>query len=65
MIADEDPSVLDWWAEAERKMEGVAEVPRFRIDRLSYAAIIDEARQQGKLFDADEGEDSIPCMCTD
>lgn len=65
MIADESPEALEWWAKAERRMEGVADVPRFRIDRPAYAAIIDEARQQGKLFDSDAGEDSIPCMCTD
>ena len=65
MIADEDPSALEWWAEAEKKMEGVADVPRFRIDRPSYSAIIAEAHAQGKLFDAPEGDDTIPCMCTD
>ena len=64
-IADEDPSALEWWAEAEQKMVGVADVPRFRIDRPSYAAIIEESRMQGKLFEPVEGDDTIPCMCTE
>lgn len=65
MIADADSSALEWWARTEERMVGVAKVPRFRLDRPSYAALIEESKSQGKLFSASPDDDSISCFCTD
>lgn len=64
VIAQEEPDSLQWWVDAEKSMEGVMDVPRFRIDRPSYANILKQVKSQGLLF-TDDDEDTIPCMCTD
>lgn len=64
LIAEENPSALEWWKNAEESMVGVMDTPRFRLDRPSYANILKQVREQGRLF-GDEDDDTIPCFCTD
>jgi len=58
-IADENPEMLEWWADTETRVGAT-----FRIDRPSYSSTLVQVRIQGKLFQGEE-DDTIPCMCTD
>lgn len=60
----EMPEHFEWWAKAEILMQGVAKKPYFREDRPRYASMLETARTQGQLFPTN-GEDTVPCMCTD
>lgn len=64
-IAEEDPSMLAWWAAQEEKIIGSAKATsgRFRYDRPSYAGLIQMAGQP--KFDFGQAEDTIPCHCTE
>lgn len=54
-----------WWAEQERRAEGIATGNgcRFRSDRPSYRQIAEFVRDQEEMFDADE--EPISCLCGD
>lgn len=59
----EEPDAADWWIRMETL--GLAETAagsRFRTDRPSYAALKRMA-QEPMLFN--DGEDTLPCNCTD
>ena len=60
----EMPEHFTWWLNAEASMVGRASKPFFRQDRPGYAAMLETARTQGQLFPID-GEDTVPCLCTD
>lgn len=59
-----EPERAVWWAAQEAR--GLASKPsgaRFRSDRPSYQQMIDYARDQADMFDADE--EIIACFCGD
>jgi len=58
MVAEADPSLLEWWAEAEERLG-----KPFRIDRPNYRQLLTQVTIQGRLF-GDDGS-SLPCSCTD
>lgn len=61
------PDLAQWWSGIETETEARANNPdgaRFRIDRPSYAAMIEAAKQQVDMFD-DEYEVERDCNCTD
>jgi 3'-phosphoadenosine 5'-phosphosulfate sulfotransferase (PAPS reductase)/FAD synthetase len=61
----EMPEHFDWWVKAESiPLKSSPGGGRFRNDRPSYAAMMETAKNQGQLFPPD-GEDTLPCMCTD
>jgi 3'-phosphoadenosine 5'-phosphosulfate sulfotransferase (PAPS reductase)/FAD synthetase len=62
----EDPERARWWAEAEAEARGAKpDGARFRIDRPSYAEMIEISRRQGDIL-ADLGaDDNLPCGCHD
>lgn len=61
-VARAEPAQLDWWVRQEQKKIGTAaDGARFRNDRPSYAAQLEEAKTQGVLFD----DGLEPCFCTD
>jgi 3'-phosphoadenosine 5'-phosphosulfate sulfotransferase (PAPS reductase)/FAD synthetase len=65
ILMEEMPQFFDWWVKAETLIpakHGLGAV--FRSDRPSYAAMLQQTKMQGRLFD-DRPEDTIPCMCTD
>jgi 3'-phosphoadenosine 5'-phosphosulfate sulfotransferase (PAPS reductase)/FAD synthetase len=70
-LEEEMPRHFDWWIRTEERMQDAkwTEVKdsgrRFRLDRPSYAAIREQVRQQGNLFQDFGDDDTIPCMCTD
>ncbi len=65
------PELAPWWIERERiAMDRNVSVEtrndsvrRFRMDRRSYAALLDASQRQGDLLEP-EGE-SVDCACTD
>lgn len=57
-IVEHNPSIADWWAEQENKINS-----RFRFDQPSYAKMQVIATDQGQLFDFDD--ESIACFCGD
>jgi len=65
ILIEEMPEHFEWWANAEKSVAGLARVPFFRKDRPSYAALMRRVKTQGRLFDLSDGDDSIPCFCTD
>ncbi len=63
-----DPSAADWWIKQEARNDLVAtgNGKLFRIDRPSYATTLETTKRQGWLFDDRiQGDDTIPCNCTD
>ena len=62
-------SYFDFWIEQERLAALSAKTRAgslFRIDRPSYAAMMEEVRRQGVLpFDDSEDEGTISCFCAD
>jgi 3'-phosphoadenosine 5'-phosphosulfate sulfotransferase (PAPS reductase)/FAD synthetase len=61
----EMPEHFEWWAKAEKLVQTTAKKgASFRSDRPSYKAMMETARTQGQLFPID-GEDTVPCLCTD
>ncbi len=65
VLMEEMPEHFDWWKNAEKTVAATAAAGAvFRSDRPSYASMLATVKAQGRLFDVD-GEDTIPCMCTD
>ena len=65
-LAEEMPEHFDWWVRAEKlPLPTKTTGDRFRQDRPSYAAMVNQARIQGNLFAHLDDEDTISCMCTD
>jgi len=66
VLMEEMPEHFTWWANAEQldlaKAKGDGGV--FRRDRPTYANLLKQVREQGRLFGPNDG-DTIPCMCTD
>lgn len=65
-VARAEPSALDWWIRQEAKgWQGPTgergSGGHFRNDRPSYAAQLEEAKNQGVMFE----DDLEPCFCTD
>lgn len=66
-IIRQRPDLARWWAEAEAEAEARASKPdgaRFRIDRPSYAALVESVGNQIDMFD-DSYEVERDCNCTD
>jgi len=65
-LAEEMPEHFDWWVRAEAlPLPTKTTGDRFRQDRPSYAAMVNQARIQGNLFAHLDDDDTVPCMCTD
>jgi len=66
ILMDEMPEYFDWWVQAEQLGAEVTSKAgaKFRSDRPSYAGMLSAVKSQGSLFPKD-GEDTIPCFCTD
>jgi len=65
ILMEEMPEHFDWWIKAEELVKTTAGTgARFRKDRLSYEQMVASVKAQGSLFPVD-GEDTLPCMCTD
>lgn len=64
-LIQEKPERAIWWAKQEKIAEEFAHGngSRFRIDRPSYARMMEYAGQQGDMFDPEE--QSISCFCGD
>lgn len=61
-----DPSVAQWWIEKEAlRKGGDGDGSRFRKDRPGYEALLRISRTQGLLFEDQQGDESLPCNCTD
>jgi len=59
------PEHFEWWERAEKiALTSATTGARFRKDRPTYAQLMKQSREQGRLFGPDD-EDTIPCMCTD
>lgn len=64
-LMEEMPEHFEWWVQAEKLVRTTANTgASFRSDRPSYRAMLSTVKAQGSLFPVD-GEDTIPCMCTD
>ncbi len=64
-LMEEMPEYFDWWVEAEKStVTSSTTGARFRSDRPSYAGMVAAVKSQGLLFPRD-GEDTVPCFCTD
>lgn len=62
-VARAEPHSFEWWIRQEAKAIGnTAAGSRFRNDRPSYAAQLEEAQTQQVMFDDD---DTAPCFCAD
>lgn len=55
-----NPSRAAWWIEQERNMGKT-----FRIDRPSYQQMFTQLTVQGRMFDDNIEDDTVPCACTD
>ena len=65
ILMEEMPEHFDWWIRAEKLVQTTAgSGASFRSDRPSYAAMLNTAKTQGRLFDGLD-DDTIPCMCHD
>ena len=65
VLMEEMPENFEWWERAEKMVptkHGRGAI--FRKDRPTYANLMKQVREQGRLFGPDD-EDTIPCMCTD
>jgi len=64
-IATEHPEFLQWWSNAEKTLVQTdkPQNARFRLDRPSYAGLLEMAKSQN-TFDF-EDNDTLPCHCTD
>lgn len=65
LVAKETPEALEWWADQENKMIGVATARNhtFRKDRPSYDAILKQSKMQLPMFP--NFDDTVACHCTD
>tara|TARA_R110000822_G_scaffold137399_4_gene274887 strand:- start:1214 stop:2059 length:846 start_codon:yes stop_codon:yes gene_type:complete len=63
----EMPEYFTWWVRAEERASATAgSGARFRLDRPSYATLVDQVSRQHVLpFTSDEEDDSLPCGCHD
>lgn len=61
-----DPGYLEWWAQQEERAPGRGAGATFRNDRPTYRQMLTQLTIQGRLFDGDALDDSLPpCYCTD
>jgi hypothetical protein len=65
VLMEEMPEHFGWWEKAETMIVGGSGRGNvFRKDRPTYANLMKQVREQGRLFSSDT-DDTIPCMCTD
>ncbi len=57
-IMEDRPDLAAWWVEQERRIAG-----RFRAHSQSYAALLESARRQRRMFSVDQNDDLGDCIC--
>jgi len=65
LVAKETPEAFNWWIEQESKIIGseIAKQRTFRSDRPSYLKMLEQSKNQLRLFP--DFDDTVSCVCTD
>lgn len=60
------PENLEWWARQEERTDfNAGRGGTFRADRPTYRQILTRISVEGRLFDDNIDDETIPCMCTE